>query len=605
MREVYSGAVASIQPLTTTTPPSTVDFASFHPAANDFVPVGSTNLFNSVSSSPHGVLPPSRQDIPSLLQLSASQQVVQQPLVVNLVEESPSLLQLSASQQVVQQPLVANMVGLEAPMLGVDTTLNIDAEAFIPVPGGDIPGNLLNAERDVIEILNDHSEVERVVLGGLGTALPTPTSWQVVQQNLSLPLMTVDGNLVDELPFSSSKSIPSSSSAAMPVVRTNSLKEYTVKFNGQTFVDRCLPKPSSGINPHNRFTPVYYVALHNLVANGGHDGNGFWYPPNTPNYKGARIPLVHTGLNIKNWRRHLIGYGESNELMQFMEFGFPLGLKESPVLSPCSRNHGSAYQFFPHIDKFITAEITRGGLTGPFTSPPWPGLMLSPLMTAPKKPDSRRPVFDATFGEFSLNNSTPIEHYLGTPTVYTYPKIDDFRRILLACGEGCFMWKRDLHRFYLQIPMDPVEFQYVGCVWRGLFFFFVALMFGLRHSGLQGQRVTDALSWIHRRAGLDTPEDRLFFCINYCDDLGGAESSKERSCDSFSKLGDLLSELGLAEATDKARAPDTDMVYLGVQFNTVSMTTSVPPDKLAEENFSGLVEWSNIRACSCAGSCTS
>ena len=130
--------------------------------------------------------------------------------------------------------------------------------------------------------------------------------------------------------------------------------------------------------------------------------------------------------------------------------------------------------------------------------------------------------------------------------------------------------------------MDPVEYRHVGCVWRGLFFVFISLMFGLRHSGLQGQRITDALSWIHRRLGLDTQEETLFNCVNYCDDLGGVESTKARAEESFTRLGSLLPELGLDESVDKARAPSTVMTYLGVNFNTTTMTMSVPPEKMAE-----------------------
>ena len=53
------------------------------------------------------------------------------------------------------------------------------------------------------------------------------------------------------------------------------------------------------------------------------------------------------------------------------------------------------------------------------------------------------------------------------------------------------------------LPVDPTEYQYKGAVWRGLFFFFSALMFGLRHSGLQRQKVSYALAWIHRNQGLE------------------------------------------------------------------------------------------------------
>ena len=493
--------------------------------------------------------------------------------------------QLSDSQHADRSVLSTSTVHSSA-MVSIASSVNngkqfLDAGADTFVPRHTtIPEH----SRGINQILMDQSEVERVLLGGSGTTPGCVMSWQ---PDSASSASEIDSNLH---PLSAETGLPFAGVdipvgfivPAKPVVKTSSLIEFNVKYGDYVFTDRCLPSPVQDLSPHPRFTTSYYVALHNLVANSGQDGNGFFYPANTPNYKGARIPLAHTGLKIESWRNHLRGYVDGNELVQYMEFGFPLGLVNAPDLSPCQRNHGSAYQYYPHLDKFVSGEILRGGLTGPFVTPPWPGLMISPLMTAPKKPDNRRPVFDATFGDKSLNNATPSEHYLGTPTLYTYPKIDDFKDIILTCGRGCYMWKRDLHRFYLQIPMDPAEYCHVGFVWRGLFFFFVGLMFGLRHSGLQGQKITDALSWIHRQSGLDTMDEQMFHCINYCDDLGGAETSEDRSSQSFTKLGQLLPALGLVESTDKARAPSQEMVYLGIQFNSVAMTMSVPPDKLAE-----------------------
>jgi hypothetical protein len=48
-------------------------------------------------------------------------------------------------------------------------------------------------------------------------------------------------------------------------------------------------------------------------------------------------------------------------------------------------------------------------------------------------------------------------------------------------------------------------------------FFFCALMFGLRHAGLQGQKVTTAVTWIHRRLGLETSLEEMFNSLNYSD----------------------------------------------------------------------------------------
>ena len=120
------------------------------------------------------------------------------------------------------------------------------------------------------------------------------------------------------------------------------------------------------------------------------------------------------------------------------------------------RNHGSAYGYYKHVDKFVTEELINGGLTGPFPKAPWWDCVVSPLMTAPKKPDSHRTVFDAKYGEKSLNNSTPSDCYLGQPCIYTFPKLDDFRRLVLRCGRYSYMWKRYLSRFFLQIPIPYI-----------------------------------------------------------------------------------------------------------------------------------------------------
>ena len=119
-----------------------------------------------------------------------------------------------------------------------------------------------------------------------------------------------------------------------------------------------------------------------------------------------------------------------------MEFGFPMGLDQVSTLNPALANHGSAYQFYPWLDKFFTTGLLRGGVTSPCGTVPYGEAMISPLMTAEKKPSSRRAVFDATYGQHSLNNATPCEYYLGVKTEYTYPKIEDFRNIILKCGVG-------------------------------------------------------------------------------------------------------------------------------------------------------------------------
>ena len=283
----------------------------------------------------------------------------------------------------------------------------------------------------------------------------------------------------------------SSVKPAAPLLKTSSLRDMIVALPGnQSFTDKVLPPLEDQFPVNQCYPPEYFSALHQLVnAAGPH------YPEGTPNHIGARIPLQHTGLNLEMWRKHLIGY-DSPELCQYLQYGFPIGLQQDPVpeLQSSYRNHGSSYQYYKWIDAFIQTGLGLCDMSGPMVEAPFSHFNTSPLMTAVKKPDARRAVFDASFGDLSLNNNTPSDNYLGMPIEYAYPKIEDFKAFIIKLGRGCFIYKRDLSRYFLQIPLDPVEYPKVGFVWRGLLFFFCGFMFGLKHAGLQGQRVTTAVT---------------------------------------------------------------------------------------------------------------
>ena len=376
-------------------------------------------------------------------------------------------------------------------------------------------------------------------------------------------------------------------SPAKPVLQASKLpRTYFVLPNSEgvgpaiVFVDRKLPTTNVEMVPHEKFSRDYFVALHKLVAAPGPTWLG-----GTPNHLGARIPLLHSGLNMDRWRHHLTGYDDGKkEILQLVEFGFPLGLSEdpSPTLVSTMTNHGSSYNFYPWWDEFIAKGLKNCDIVGGFGSCPFPDAHISPLMTAEKKPSSRRCVFDATFGDYSLNNSTPSDIYMGQPIEFAFPRIEDFRRLILSCGRGSWIWKRDMARYFLQIPLDPVEYPLVAFVWRSELFFFLKLMFGLRNSGYNAQRLSEAIAWIHQRLGLETDLEVFFNSMVYVDDFGGCEKTQERAIQSSEALHNLLKDLGLEESLKKEYKPSTSMPFLGVNFDTVRLEMSIPPEKLAE-----------------------
>ena len=319
---------------------STIDLQTESNSLADLATSSYTSAPQSTSSSV-GVVP-----VPTQQSVSQHASRVATVLPLNTLPGTISVQLNPQCSPIHVQQSVSQHAAFGSPVSTSDLGLNSNAIPFTPHSN---PEN----SSCVADILKDHSEVEQVLNGGVGTAPVDCPAWQIGSV-LSLSEAPASNGL---LPFESCEFPSPAGAAAQPVIKTKHLKEFKVYFNNKVFIDRLLPPPAKPMVQHPRFTPAYYLSLHNLTSRAGRDGNGFWYPANTPNYKGARIPLAHTGLKIGNWRRLLIGYGEGNELLQFMEFGFPLGLVDSPDLVPCERNHGSAYQYFPHIDKFITSEI--------------------------------------------------------------------------------------------------------------------------------------------------------------------------------------------------------------------------------------------------------
>ena len=198
--------------------------------------------------------------------------------------------------------------------------------------------------------------------------------------------------------------------------------------------------------------------------------------------------------------------------------------------------------------------------------------------------------------------------YLGEDYEFSFPKLDDFSKLVLEFGPGCYMWKRDLSRFFLQLPLDPLDYDKVGCIWRGQLLFFTSYVWGTRHAGMNDQRVTNCVSTIHRSLGYSNnclnksngcelcPHDSTdsdssaFNSLNYSDDMAGCEGTLDRATLSFSVMGTLLKELGLTESLDKAVAPCQVMTYLGIEFDSVKLEMRVNESKCKELNFE-LMKW--------------
>ena len=351
--------------------------------------------------------------------------------------------------------------------------------------------------------------------------------------------------------------------------KTTFLKASLVKLkSGKCFEDKILPKDHSQPAPNKEFTPDYFVNLHNRVRESV-----------TYNFAGARIELEHTKINVQHFRHLLSGYDDI-EVCQFLQFGFPLGLAEEIILEPTLKNHQSAYTYFTYVDALLDKELACCGVTGPFHCEPFEPTMISPMMTAPKNPGARRPVFDASFGDWSLNENTPQKSYLGGPYNFSFPTVLNFAELVIKQGQGCLLYKRDLSRWFLQLPVDPADYDKLGFVWRGQLWLWVAYVWGTRHAGYAGQRVASAILWILKKLGFKKFKVE-YNAVVYMDDFGGCERGS-KAIAAFEDLGKLLSDLGIQESEKKACSPSTKMLFLGVEFDTVDMAMRIDVTKRME-----------------------
>ena len=295
------------------------------------------------------------------------------------------------------------------------------------------------------------------------------------------------------------------------------------------------------------------------------------------NFQGARIPL-QTSLKIVTWLQRLDDYHDK-VICDFLQYGWPVNYTSSDIPLYSYDNHPSAYKYGTVVNDYINSEIQFGAISGPYHFKPFNGhFVTSPLQTVPKdsrNTTKRRVVIDLSFPpEHSVNSGIPRDEYLGQPFHLSYPTVDTLAALIKEEGVGCYLFRLDLARAYRQIPTDPFDYRLLGFHWDGMYYIDTRLPFGLASAAMACQRTTNAVSYMFGQQGHSL--------INYLDDFASANKCFQDAVSQFYELKQLLSDLGLQESADKAIFPTQIMIFLGVLFNTLTMTMEVTPERLQQ-----------------------
>ena len=294
-----------------------------------------------------------------------------------------------------------------------------------------------------------------------------------------------------------------------------------------------------------------------------------------PNYLEAKIP-VPSELNIRQWRLLLRDFKDS-QLVEFLEYGWPLDFTAQKPPIPTFKNHETNSEYFEHIRSFLRTELEHGAMLGPFPTRPFhPWMQISPLLTRPKKDsEKRRIVVNLSFPPgASVNDGITKGWYQGQRFDFTLPSITDLLRLVIQAGKGAFLWSVDLERAYRQLRVCPLSVPLLGLYFESSYFLDLAPPFGCRMSAMACARTTGAVAWLLQQQG--------YKVLVFLDDFIGLADKKNKAEEGYHAIKNLTNRVGLKLSVHKCVAPTTRITWLGYTVDTVTMTVTIPEQKVLE-----------------------
>jgi hypothetical protein len=274
--------------------------------------------------------------------------------------------------------------------------------------------------------------------------------------------------------------------------------------------------------------------------------------------QGLNLP---TPVNTERFLFLLRGYKQ--DILNFLASGFAEGFQ--------TRNLVSALQNTDVVDRKLSKELDAHRLAGPFQSPPFSNLRISPLGVVPKKsPGDFRLIHHLSFPKgSSVNDGISADN-----TTVCYATIRDAIRLIKLAGPGCFLAKTDVKSAFRIIPIRPVDYNLLGIRWRGLYYYNRCMPMGCSSSCKTFEAFSTALEWIaiHKL--------KIDHILHLLDDfliVAPAFNLCQGQLDLFLALCKFL---GIPMAPEKTCGPSTTLSFAGIELDTIRLEARLPMDKI-------------------------
>ena len=306
------------------------------------------------------------------------------------------------------------------------------------------------------------------------------------------------------------------------------------------------------------------------------------------------VELMHvtTPLDVGAWERALATHPDvvyARYICQGLRAGFRIGYCNKGTLRSATSNMESTRLHPEVVTEYLTKELGKGRMLGPFP-PSWdPYLHVNRVGLVPKGHNTGkfRLITDLSFPVgYSINDGIQSEL-----CSLSYTSVDDVASIVYRLGRGSLLAKVDVESAYRLIPVHPQDRILQAIQWEGSLYVDPMLPFGLRSAPKIFNAVADALNWYMIQLGIRN-------VLHYLDDFivigppnspecGSALALLERTCE----------ELKVPLASHKREGPTTGLTFLGITIDTVAGEMRLPPEKLQRVK-EMLRQWGDRRACS-------
>ena len=251
-------------------------------------------------------------------------------------------------------------------------------------------------------------------------------------------------------------------------------------------------------------------------------------------------------------------------LIACLNRGVDLGFQGDRSRIQIGPNLQSSFEHPKAIDDNIVTELANGRRKGPFKHIPLPAFYSNPLGIVFKKgKDKPRVVHHLSWPR--TDDETSVNISIRDFDV----KLNAFDQMLSKVkeiGNGCYMSKIDIEAAYRCIPVQPSDWPLLGLEWHGSYYFDIVMQFGITSATAIFEWYSSAAQYIAERTCA------IQHMVHYVDDfmlLNGRLAAAKLQLERFIQLFD---ELGIPISMKKLEGPATSMVFLGILFDSTSMT---------------------------------